>query len=397
MRIPWLPFIILLVISLAIDLYVYLSLRKRYKSQKPIVGYTVVSAIEYLVLITAVALPMRRGDEMVLLTKMWLLFAFLSILFPKIVYLIFDLIASIPRLFKRRRWRWMSMVGLVVAGLLFVGMWWGALINRFRTDVVYENIEIAGLPDSFEGYRIVQISDLHVGTYGNNPSFLKKLVEEVNSLNPDLIVFTGDIVNRKSIELEPFTAVLSGLKAKDGVYSILGNHDYGDYYNWPSQQAKDANLQSLKDMQETLGWKLLLNESVDLRRGFDRIALIGVENVGDPPFTVYGDLSKSYPNLKDKKTKILLSHNPAHWDMDIADNDSLYIDLTLSGHTHAMQISAGRAFSPASLRYKHWGGLYKDSRNQKLYVNIGAGTVGLPMRLGATPEITVLTLHRDNN
>ena len=217
-------------------------------------------------------------------------------------------------------------------------MWWGALVNRFNIDVEKLDVEIPGLPEAFEDYRIVQISDLHVGTYGENVAYIEHLVEFINELQPDLIVFTGDVVNRKTDEIYPFTKALSELNANDGVISILGNHDYGDYYDWDSDSTKAESLRQMIDIQRGMGWNLLLNDHTFIHHGSDSIAVIGVENVGDPPFTVYGDLKASYPDLSDNVTKILLTHNPAHWSMEIADQDSLNIALTLSGHTHAMQI-----------------------------------------------------------
>lgn len=180
-----------------------------------------------------------------------------------------------------------------------------------------------------------------------------------------------------------------------GVYSILGNHDYGDYYNWTSPEAKKENMQLLKDLQAGMGWNMLNNASRTFYNDGDSIVLIGVENIGDPPFPVYGDLEKAYPfDLADPAFKILLSHNPAHWTEDIREAPDKIIPLTLSGHTHAMQMSLGR-ISPAAFRYSTWGGMYGDTGNaHRLYVNIGDGEVAIPARIGATPEITLFTLTK---
>jgi predicted MPP superfamily phosphohydrolase len=217
------------------------------------------------------------------------------------------------------------------------------------------------------------------------------VLDSLRQLSPDLIVFTGDIVNRRTDELHPFVETLSNISAPYGVYSILGNHDYGDYCDWPSDEAKRQNLDELISLENQMGWKMLNNETAFIHLAADSIALIGVENVGDPPFHTYGDLDKAYPTLDDGVTKILLSHNPAHWVDDICDAPDKNIALTLSGHTHAMQMAFGR-ISPAIFRYKTWGGLYNDNDNHSLYVNIGIGTVGFPARIGATPEITLFTL-----
>ncbi len=336
---------------------------------------------------------MRSGESEVLLIKMWLLFAYLTTLVPKAIFILFDLWGSIPRLFNRHRWSLLSILGGLVACVSFGAMWWGALVNRLDVEVKPVNIEITDLPESFESYRIVQISDLHVGSYFNT-KYVHRLVKSINELAPDLIVFTGDIVNRRTNEIYPFVDALSSLKASDGVVSILGNHDYGDYYNWDSDSAKIQSLNEMIEVQKQMGWNLLLNEHLFLHQGSDSIAVIGVENVGDPPFTVYGDLKASYPDLSDNVVKILLSHNPVHWANEIANKNDVNIDLTLSGHTHAMQIEL-LGLSPAKIRYDNWGGLYfDDEKKHKLYVNVGVGTVALPMRLGATPEVTLFTLTR---
>ena len=273
-------------------------------------------------------------------------------------------------------------------------MWWGALSNRFNIQVKEVEIPIKNLPATFDGFKIAQFSDLHTGTFGNQTKFVSRLVDEINNLNPDLIVFTGDIVNRNSNELIPFVSVLSRLQAKEGVISIMGNHDYGDYTTWESDKSKQENLKQLHNLEKKMGWDLLLNQSKNIYRGNDSILIIGVENIGDPPFHVYGSLEKAYANTSTPQTKILLSHNPAHWKNSIADNPGHKIDLTLSGHTHAMQVEL-LGMSPAVFRYPTWSGLYHDkTTSNRLYVNIGAGTVGLPMRIGATPEITLITLRR---
>lgn len=347
-----------------------------------------------LLLMTAIIVPARNGSNHVLLTKMWLLFGYLTVYVPKITAVLFDLIASVPCLFGHKRIKPITVIGITIGTAIFLGMWWGALINRFRTDTREVTIEITDLPESFDGYRIVQFSDLHTGTYDNDTSYVSSLVDDINNLEGDVVVFTGDIVNRESSELHPFVNVLRRLHASDGVFAILGNHDYGDYMTWDSPADKQRNMEALYSALQRSGMDLLRNETRWLRRGNDSIALIGVENIGDPPFPVYGSLLRAYPTPGDDVTKILLTHNPAHWTDSISGHDEIHIPLTLSGHTHAMQIEM-MGISPAALRYPTWGGLYTDAHeHHQLYVNIGAGTVGMPMRLGATPEITVITLRR---
>ncbi|MDE6692142.1 MAG: metallophosphoesterase, partial [Muribaculaceae bacterium] len=190
----------------------------------------------------------------------------------------------------------------------------------------------------------------------------------------------------------PFISTMRRLHAPYGVYSVMGNHDYCDYSAWPSMSDNVADEDNLKRMEAEADLTMLNNSFSWIRSGSDSIALIGVENIGDPPFRVYGDLSEAYPDIADDNVKILLSHNPAHWQDDIEDNIDTNVALTLSGHTHAMQIEL-MGWSPAMFRYRYWGGLYSDTKGQKLYVNIGAGTVGMPFRIGATPEITLFTLR----
>ena len=394
MRIPWIPLLILLCLSVFSDIYIYRSLVFRVKNRlwSKLQLWTAIGC--YILLICALAIPRRDGDNAMLLTVMWMLYVFATVYFAKYIFVGIDLIGKIPTLFGRRRNRVLSKIAAVCAVITFAAMWWGALVNRFNIDVNEFYIEIPGPPEAFDVYCIVQFSDMYFGTFGNDTSFVSTFVDQINALRPDLIVFTGDIVNSKTTELTPFVAPFSRLNAPDGVYSILGNHDYGDYSEWPSSEAKKDNMELMKKLQADMGWHLLLNETVMLRQDGDSLALIGVENIGDPPFKVYGSLNKAYPQLSDSVSKILLTHNPAHWVDSISDRPDMRVPLSLSGHTHAMQIEM-LGWSPAKYRYPTWGGLYNDSDKQhQLYVNIGGGSVGFPARVGATPEITLITLKK---
>ena len=392
MRIPLLFLITVIVLSLLVDGYIYIMVRRRCVSKLPARLQLVSAVLLYMVLIVGVSMPRRSGDDGSLLFIMWVLFGYMTFIMPKLVFVVVDAVALLPVLWHGRRWRWLSLTGGVIAIVAFLAMWWGALVNRFRVDVREVDFEFPHLPAAFDGFKIVQISDLHVGTYGDDDRFVRKLVGVINGLHPDAVMFTGDIVNRHSSELIPFVDALSGIEAPYGVFSILGNHDYGDYADWPSEADKAADVAALCAMQESMGWKLLLNQTEFMHSGRDSIAVIGVENIGDPPFRIYGSLHKAYPAVGDSVSKILLSHNPAHWTDSIAGHDDVNIALTLSGHTHAMQIEVA-GLSPAAMRYATWGGMYGDEAGRHaLYVNIGAGTVGMPMRLGATPEITLITL-----
>lgn len=401
MRLPLVPVLIVFIVNLLIDLYIWRRLRSRkdnachngFRRRLAPKIHIVISAVFTAGFIVVISYPKKQAGEVSFEWLMWWLYVYFSLYIPKAVFVLFDLLARIPRLFGRMTFRWLSATGAVIGALIFGLMLWGAFINRYNIDVNDVEVTVDGLPKSFDGYRIAQISDLHVGTYGDDDGFVRDLVSRVNALHPDLIVFTGDIVNRYSDELRPFVKALSELKAPDGVLSILGNHDYGDYYKWPSDEVKAANLQLLKDMQADMGWRMLNNDHVVLHRGAmaDSIVVIGVENVGDPPFRTYGDLDAAYPALDDPAVKILLSHNPAHWVDDIAGAPDKNIVLTLSGHTHAMQICLF-GLSPAAWRYPTWGGMYDDGEGRSLYVNIGAGEVAIPARIGATPEITLIEL-----
>ena len=258
---------------------------------------------------------------------------------------------------------------------------------RYKKEVEYRS---ANIPEGFDGYRIVQISDIHIGSWQGNPEPIKQLVDLVNGQKPDLIVFTGDLVNQQSHELDGFQEILSQLYAPDGVYSILGNHDYGSYYHWQSPKAEIANLDYLIRQQKAMGWKLLNNEHDILHHKGDSIALIGVENDGEPPFSQFADLPQAMQGTEGM-FQILLSHNPTHWRREVLPQSD--ISLMLAGHTHAMQgILFGHSL--AELIYPEWRGMYYEGK-RALYVNIGIGYVGLPFRFGAWPEITVLKLVRE--
>lgn len=394
MRLPLLPLFVIILVNILVDTYIYKVVRSRVKSLWPSRLQLVTAVLLLLLILWVIIFPKRDCTNSMLVAVMWALYTYIAFYLPKYVFVIIDLIANIPRLFHGRRCRPVSWLAYGVSAGLFATLWWGAFGCRNMIETTSVELPIENLPESFDGMTVAQISDLHVGTFGSDTSFLSRLVDKINGLSPDVIVFTGDLVNSKSSELVPHISTLSRLQAPGGVYSILGNHDYGDYSEWPSRRAKEVNLDALKDMQRNMGWDLLLNRTAYLVRGHDSVALIGVENIGDPPFHSYGSLAAAYPTTGDSLPKILLTHNPAHWVDSIRDDSSMKIDLTLAGHTHAMQMRAF-GWSPAKYRYRTWGGMYQSPDSLRpLYVNIGAGTVGFPARVGATPEITLITLRR---
>lgn len=282
-----------------------------------------------------------------------------------------------------------TIIGLILAVASFFNILYGSLAGITRFEVEEVEFYSTRLPKGFDGYRIVQISDIHIGSWQEKPQEIKRLVEMINAQKPDLIVFTGDLVNQQSRELDSFRDILSQLHAPNGVYSILGNHDYGAYYRWKSRKAEIANLDHLICQQKAMNWKLLNNEHAILRHKGDSIALIGVENDGEPPFSQFADLPRAMQGTEEM-FQILLSHNPTHWRREVLPSSD--IELMLAGHTHAMQgILFGHSL--AALIYPEWKGMYYEG-NRALYVNIGIGYVGLPFRFGAWPEITVLTLRK---
>lgn len=390
MRLPLLVALIALAVNTAVDFYIFRRLAGRPRLQR---YHAVLSVLLCMLWLSIIIVPKRIGDDAFLLRLMWTIYGYWTVYIPKYIACLFDAVAAIPRLWHGRRWRLLTGTGTALGIVVFGTMWWGALVERFSLTQNEVEVEIPGLPADLRGLRIVQISDWHVGSYGTDTTFVARTVDSINALRPDLVLFTGDIVNRHSTELKPFEGVMSRLHAPMGVYSVMGNHDYGDYYSWPSQDARRADADTLRAIQRRMGWHMLDNATVML--GADstaRLALVGVENIGEPPFNTYGDLRHAYPTPADSVPKILMSHNPAHWTDSIAGNPDINIALTLSGHTHAMQMRIG-AFSPAAWKYRTWGGLYTDSLGRKLYVNTGIGTVGIPMRIGATPEITLITLR----
>lgn len=314
----------------------------------------------------------------------WVMYGFMILYIPKICY---TLVSWLDYL-KHPRGKIGNNMGIILAIISLI-LIIGSTINRYRIHVETCEITTERLPDSFNNYRIVHFSDMHLETLYSH-RYAQRVVETINELQPHAIIFSGDMVNRRASELEEYKHILSQLKASDGIYSVMGNHDYGDFVKWPTPEARQENLDRLQDIYTEMGWKLLNNSTSFIHQANDSIAIIGVENWGEPPFQQYGDLPQAYPHLNDKNFKILISHNPRHWRSEILPLSN--IDLTLSGHTHAMQMSFAN-YSLASLRYPEWSGLYNEGE-QYLYVNIGIGCTMTPTRLGATPEVTLITLKK---
>ncbi|MBX2816103.1 MAG: metallophosphoesterase [Saprospiraceae bacterium] len=273
---------------------------------------------------------------------------------------------------------------------------YGMIRNPHRYRVRKEIIPLSDLPSALADLKIVQISDIHAGTF-TDPKGVAKGIEMINALEPDLVFFTGDLVNRKTLEVHPYEGILSKIEAKIGVYSVLGNHDYGDYYAWKSHHDKHENFLDLLDVHARMGWKLLRNEHIIIGSDDSSLAIVGVENFSaSARFHRYGDLEKALQGLPEEMPAILLSHDPSHWRHQVLDFPQ--VRLTLSGHTHGMQfgIDWGGVFrwSPVQYIYREWAGLYRQG-SQFLYVNRGFGMLGYPGRVGILPEITLLKLSSD--
>ena len=389
MRLPLIMIAVASIVCGAIDFGIYKSLVQFKCGNSTKRGYCIFSVIVWVIFLLAILVPKKNIGNDGLVVIMWMLFSVLSIYVAKLLFLLFSLICSI--LVKSKN----CLIAPCIIALSSLGLLlYSSAITPYQINVSNIDIEFDNLPKAFDNYKIVQFSDLHLGSYISGSTFIDELVDSINAQNANITVFTGDIVNRQSNEMAVYTECLKKLCSPDGVFSVLGNHDYGDYMHWESEGMKKLDVESLVSMQQRMNWTILNNSHTIIRNGNDSIALIGVENWGDPPFKMYADLSSSYPNLNDSTFKILLSHNPAHWDAEIIDKTN--IALTLSGHTHAMQCAFnifGKYISPAVFRYSRWSGLYTNQEKQYLYVNSGIGEVAIPARIGVKPEITVITLH----
>lgn len=294
---------------------------------------------------------------------------------------------------KISRSAFLTKLGFIVGAIPFTALLIGMMRGKYQYRIHRVNLALENLPKAFDGLKVVQISDLHCGSF-MRPEPIREAIEMIMNEKPDLIFFTGDLVNDRHEEALPFADALSKLKAPHGVFSIFGNHDYGDYMQWSTPEAKVSNLENLKQVHGQLGWRLLLDENHFIEKDGERLGIIGVQNWSTRMrFQRYGNLKKAVKNFIPAPVNILLSHDPSHWRGEIIENHS-YINLTLSGHTHGFQFGIdipGFKWSPVQYVYKEWAGLYKHG-NQFLYVNRGLGFLGYPGRVGILPEITVFQL-----
>lgn len=292
------------------------------------------------------------------------------------------------------RRRFVSLVGLGIAAVPFAGMIYGMLIGKYNFRVIKHTLYFDDLPDSFNGYKITHISDIHSGSF-DNAEKVQYGIDLINEQKSNVIFFTGDLVNNKANEMDNWISTFAQLKANDGVFSVLGNHDYGDYVQWNSPEEKAQNLEKMKHIHQQMGYKLLLNDHHFIEKNGERIAVIGVENWGQG-FIQKGDLEKATSGVDTNDFKLLLSHDPTHWQFKVS-KFIKKIHLTLSGHTHGMQfgieIPNVIKWSPVQWRYKYWGGIYQ-LNNRYINVNRGFGYLAFPGRVGMPPEITVIELRK---
>ena len=292
------------------------------------------------------------------------------------------------------RRRFVSQLALGMSAVPLFGLVYGLIKGKYDYQVRRIRLKFKDLPDAFDGFTITQLSDIHSGSF-DSPADVKRGVELVNKQKSDLLLFTGDLVNNRADEMDPWMTTFSTLAAPFGKFSILGNHDYGDYIAWESSMAKLSNLQRLKEVHKEIGFRLMLNENIKIKKDGQHIVLIGVENWGKGGFHKYGDLPKATAHVDDADFKILMSHDPSHWEAQTLHHDK-HIHLTLSGHTHGMQFGIeipGFKWSPIKYVYPQWAGVYR-KMNKFLYVNRGFGFLGYPGRVGILPEITVITLEK---
>lgn len=296
--------------------------------------------------------------------------------------------------FKNNNRKTVYWIGLIVAGCSSLIMLHGILFGRNDISIKRVELEFSNLPKQFNNYQIVHISDIHLGSFIHSKQLLQKVQAEIDIINPDLILFTGDLVNNFADELNGWDTIFNNINQQRKSFSILGNHDYGNYSNWESESDKIENFNNLTDSHNRLGFQLLRNKNAIIYEGTDSVYIIGVENWGHPPFPQYANLEQALSGIPENAFKILLTHDPAHWESQIKGKKN--IELTLSGHSHGLQLGVVKAGIPFSLSYltrKNWGGLYKYN-NAYLYVNTGLGTVGIPWRIDMPAEITVIKLKR---
>jgi len=415
MRNPVQFYIIITVVVLAIDIYVFQAFRTAFRdssaSTQSIVKY-LYWGLTAVVLLSVYSTMFMEFFHKPNAFRTYYFAVLLFIMLSKLFIVPFLLVDDLGRLMlwigsvfqtsptgltgtPISRIKFLSQLGIFISLLPFALGVDGMVRNAYNYQFRRIKLKLPNLPESFVGLKIIQLSDIHSGSF-TAKSPVEKAIELINNENPDLIFFTGDLVNNVATEMLPYKDIFSKLKAKEGVYSILGNHDYGDYVKWDTKEEKVANLQHLKDIQKEMGWQLLLDENRLLQRGNDSLAIIGIQNWSvKMHFPKYGNLAKAVQGTENAPVKLLLSHDPSHWDAQVR-KEFPQIDAMFAGHTHGAQFGIeipGFKWSPSKYIYKQWAGLYQEA-HQYLYVNRGFGFIGYPGRIGILPEVTVFELQK---
>lgn len=396
-------FIVLLAVFFIIEIYVYQAIRNITTNNYIRIGYWVFTLLAYGIILYWILTfnkASRDHQQIQLMVSAMMIFVL-----PKLLSVIFLLIGDFTRFiefgfkyftakenyFPERR-KFISTTALAAAGIFSALAIDGIIFGKYRHTVRKVKLRFKNLPENFKGYKIVQISDVHSGSFFN-PQKLQKAIDLINEQDADVVLFTGDMVNNYADEFKPFIPLFKSIKTKDGKFSILGNHDYGDYGAWNSREEKAQNIPTLKNYQAEAGFKMLRNENIALEKNGEKIYLLGVENWGIKPFPQYGDLDKALVGVPENAIKVLMSHDPTHFD-EVVKKHKTNVHLTLSGHTHGMQFGLDLKnikWSPVKFKYKKWADLY-ESEGKYLYVNRGFGVIAYPGRVGINPEITVIEL-----
>jgi hypothetical protein len=402
---------IFIVFYILVDIYAFQAIRTLTKN--PWI-YSFYVFLSLAVLATLIYQISTLGVGKVLdLSNMYGFGIFLTVFVPKLLIIIFMFSEDIGRFFvgifmkvagsseapfMASRRKFVSTIALGIAAIPFASLLYGMIQGKYNYKVLKYALEFDDLPEAFDGFTLTQISDIHSGSFDNRNK-IEYAVQLINEQQSDTILFTGDLVNNLADEMDDWKQLFSTLKAQQGVFSVLGNHDYGDYVKWKNASEKAENLQKLKTLQKEMGWDLLLNESRYFERNGERIALVGVENWGENGFKQAGDLDKACEGISENDFKILMSHDPSHW-QSMVKQDPRHFHLTLSGHTHGMQfgieIPGIIKWSPIKYRYKNWAGIYEEF-GRYINVNRGFGFLGYPGRVGIWPEITVIQLKKRQN
>lgn len=396
-------FLIITAMFLSLEIYIYQAIRTLTDNFWIKLSYWILSLSIYGVFAYEIS-HFQRGDKDTARVQ-FTISLFLVLILPKIFVILLLLVDDIFRAggyvagyfkpadnyFPERR-KFLSLVGLGLGGLLSGLFIDGISFGKYRHTVRRVKVKIKNLPKSFKGYKIIQISDVHSGSFAN-PKKLTHAIELINQQKPDLVLFTGDLVNDVCEEFKPFIPLFSNINAKDGKFSVLGNHDYGDYVKWESPQAKIDNLDKLINYQNRAGFDVLRNENRIIEKDGEKLYILGVENWGIKPFPQFGDLDEALRDVPIDAAKILMSHDPTHFDY-VVKKHTTEVQLTLAGHTHGMQFGLDLKnvkWSPVQYKYPKWADLY-ESEGRQLYVNRGFGVLGYPGRVGVLPEITVFEL-----